>query len=849
MKKLILLMALAMIVGLPADAKRKKKKESKAEKKEAPVRQGLFSVQKDGDKWFFLVPDSLMGSPFLAITRYVSTPSGAGIYGGEEVNEQTFYWEKVDGRLLLRSLVYLSVADSTQAIARAVKASAQDPIVESFKIEATKKDSAGNQSYKVEIGRLFAKENVAVGLDANSKKRLGLAAMNTERSFIKAINTYPINTEIKTVRTYNSKEGGSIPAGQVAGAATFEMNTSFVLLPKVPMRKRLFDPRVGYFAYYFAPFDDGQQSVRNKEYISRWRLEPREEDIEKMKRGELVEPKKQIVYYIDPATPKQWRPYLIQGVNDWNAAFEQAGFKNAIVGKEWPDDSTMSMEDARFSVIRYLASPISNAYGPHVSDPRSGEILESHVGWYHNVMKLVHDWYMIQAGCSDSTARKMKFDDELMGQLIRFVSSHEIGHTLGLRHNMGASHATPVDSLRNKEWVEKHGHTASIMDYARFNYVAQPEDNVGRDGLFPRVNDYDKWAIEWGYKPLFGTADEEEDRLVLNKMIVEQLKKGPRYWFGGEGYDNDPRAQTEDLGDNAVRASEYGIMNLKRIVKALPDWTHEEADLGRNIKEMHGQVINQFMRYEGHVLRNIGGIYTTYKSTEEPGPVYTPQTKAGVICAENIWKWKMQDYRLNGSSERFDRMIRNCIQYLASNSDKSLLRVYHDKTFNQDTDIEFDAELYNQSYQLNNTPELNMSIRNAQNREFKYTFSRRNNAYHLNIGQMEQGRYTYTASAKVEGVEYKAKGSFVVKRNEAETVNLQADHSMLYTLSKKTHGCMFSPKDMKSIIDSIALNRQVKPIIHQVATNHKLSDSFMYWLVLIVCFGAEWFLRKYWGRL
>ena len=227
----------------------------------------------------------------------------------------------------------------------------------------------------------------------------------------------------------------------------------------------------------------------------------------------------------------------------------------------------------------------------------------------------------------------------------------------------------------------------------------------------------------------------------------------------------------------------------------------------------------------------------------------TPQTKAGVICAENIWKWKMQDYRLNGSSERFDRIIRNCIQYLASNSDKSLLRVYHDKTFNQDTDIEFDAELYNQSYQLNNTPELNMSIRNAQNREFKYTFSRRNNAYHLNIGQMEQGRYTYTASAKVEGVVYKAKGSFVVKRNEAETVNLQADHSMLYTLSKKTHGCMFSPKDMKSIIDSIALNRQVKPIIHQVATNHKLSDSFMYWLVLIVCFGAEWFLRKYWGRL
>lgn len=629
MKRVIFLMAIAMILGQPAEAKKKKKKDDKTEKKEAPVTQGLFSVQKEGDKWFLLVPDSLMGRPFLAITRYVSTPSGIGLYGGEEVNEQTFYWENANnGNLLLRSLIYLSAADSTQSIARAVKASAQDPIVESFKIESTKRDSAKNASYKVEISRLFNKENIAVGIDNNTKKRLGLSAMNTDRSFIKAINTYPINTEIKTIRTYNSKENGTSPAGQTAGVVTFEMNTSFVMLPKDPMRKRLFDPRVGYFVNYFEPYTDDQQSVKRKRFICRWRLEPRDEDIEKMKRGELVEPKKQIVYYIDPATPKQWRPYLIQGVNDWNAAFEQAGFKNAITAKEWPDDSTMSMEDARFSVIRYLASPISNAYGPHVNDPRSGEILESHVGWYHNVMKLVHDWYMIQAGCSDSTARKMTFDDELMGQLIRFVSSHEIGHTLGLRHNMGASNATPVDSLRNKEWVEKHGHTASIMDYARFNYVAQPEDNIGRAGLFPRINDYDKWAIEWGYKPIFDTKDEEEDRLVLNRKTIEQLKKGRRYWFGGEGYDNDPRAQSEDLGDNAVRASEYGIKNLKRIVKALPQWTAEEGDLNDNLKDIHQAVVNQFMRYEGHVLRNIGGIYTTYKSIEEPGAVYTPQTKA-----------------------------------------------------------------------------------------------------------------------------------------------------------------------------------------------------------------------------
>lgn len=632
MKKLTwIILALALVLAVPASAKKKKK--TPEPKPEAPVSQGLFGVQKEKDKWFLLIPDSLLNRDFLGVTRYVSTPSGAGVYGGEEVNEQTFYWEKADDKLLLRSLVYLTVADSTQAIYRAIKASDTNPIVEAFKIEATKKDSLGHKSYKIEVGKFFAGDNQTVGLDDASKKRFKLTSLSSGRSYVKAINTYPINTEIHTVKTYGYKDSspfptGGISAGQQVGAVTFEMNTSFVMLPKEPMRKRIFDPRVGYFADYYAPFADNQQAVKPISYICRWRLEPKDEDIEKMKRGELVEPKKQIVYYIDPATPKQWRPYLIQGVNDWNVAFEKAGFKNAIVAKEWPNDSTMSMEDARYSVIRYLASPISNAYGPNVHDPRSGEIIESHVGWYHNVMKLVHDWYMIQAGCIDKDAQKMVFDDELMGQLIRFVSSHEIGHTLGLRHNMGASSATPVDSLRDKAWVEAHGHTASIMDYARFNYVAQPEDNISRAGIFPRIGDYDKWAIEWGYAPVFGAKDEQEERLILNKKTIAQLKKGRRFWFGGEGRDNNPLAQTEDLGDNAMTASEYGLKNLRRIVKALPEWTREEGDMGTNLKDAYDNVISQFIRYEGHVLRNIGGIYTTYKSTEEDGAVYEPMTKA-----------------------------------------------------------------------------------------------------------------------------------------------------------------------------------------------------------------------------
>jgi hypothetical protein len=419
----------------------------------------------------------------------------------------------------------------------------------------------------------------------------------------------------------------SLPAADAAGAVTIEMNTSLILLPKTPMKKRMFDPRVGFFADDYTVYSDDQQKVEDDNFIVRWKLEPKDEDIQKYKNGELVEPKKPIVYYIDPATPKQWRPYLIQGVNDWQKAFEKAGFKNAIVAKEIPDgDTTISTEDARYSFIRYFASDIENAYGPNVHDPRSGEILESHIGWYHNVMKLVHDWYMIQTAAVDPKARKMKFDDSLMGQLIRFVSSHEIGHTLGLRHNMGSSSRTPVELLRNKAWVEANGHTASIMDYARFNYVAQPEDNISETGLFPRIGAYDKWAIQWGYT-LTNAADEKADEKIVNKWVIDSLAANPRLWFGTESNPFDPHSQTEDLGDNAMKAGEYGIKNLKRIIVKLPEWTKEEADKYDNLEDIYTQLVIQFNRYMGHVLRNVGGVYETPKSVEQTGDVYEPTPK------------------------------------------------------------------------------------------------------------------------------------------------------------------------------------------------------------------------------
>ena len=396
------------------------------------------------------------------------------------------------------------------------------------------------------------------------------------------------------------------------------------------MAHRVADKRVGYFTDDFVKYSDEQQQVENKEFAVRWRLEPKEGDYDKWLKGELVEPKKPIIYYIDPATPKQWRKYLILGINDWQKAFEKAGFKNAIMGKEWPEnDTTMSLEDARYSVVRYFASDIENAYGPNVHDPRSGEILESHIGWYHNVMKLVHDWYMIQTAAVDPRARSMKFSDELMGDLIRFVSSHEVGHTLGLRHNMGSSSKTPVEKLRDKAWVEANGHTASIMDYARFNYVAQPEDNISKEGLYPRIGDYDLWAIKWGYGFIPGATDEDQKK-ASSKMIIDAYKANPRTWFGTyeSGNPADPRAQSEDLSDNAVKASEYGIKNLQRILPKLPEWTYEEADLQENIAEIYTQLLGQFRRYMGHVTKNIGGITETFKSVDEKGDVYEVVPKA-----------------------------------------------------------------------------------------------------------------------------------------------------------------------------------------------------------------------------
>ncbi|NPE49099.1 zinc-dependent metalloprotease [Sphingobacterium sp. arapr2] len=599
-------------------------------KKKKNARSGVFNVLESEKKWYLEIPDSLLNRYFLTVTRLVSAPQGFAMYGGEKLNEQTLYFEKGLGdRIQLRAAIYKQDAPENDAIRTALVQSQEDPIIAILDIKGL---NPAKNGYLIDVTDLFRKDNAAISFDSKIKSENKLSSLADDRSFITDMKVFPINLEVKTTKTYSSTSG--TPAASLTGSMTFTTNTSMVLLPKVPMKKRIFDERVGYFANKYILFTDKDQRSKALNFIQRYRLEPKTKDVSRYLKGELVEPQKQIVYYIDPATPKKWRPYLIAGINDWNKAFEQAGFKNAIVGKEWPEqDTTMSLEDARFSVIRYFASEKANAYGPRISDPRSGEIIEAHVGWYHNVMKLVQQWFMVQVGPLNKAAQKMQLDDEVMGQLIRFVSSHEVGHSLGLRHNMGASSQTPVEKLRDKKWVEKNGHTVSIMDYARFNYVAQPEDGVGLSGIYPRVGMYDKWAIQWGYQYLPQFSNGEDEEFYLKKQVTDSLTANPKLWFGGEGNNEDPRSQKEDLGDDSILASTYGIKNLKRVVAHLLEWTNEPGDDYSNLKDMHKAVRGQFNRYLYHVLKNIGSQEITSKVRGQKGAVYAAIPREKVKAA------------------------------------------------------------------------------------------------------------------------------------------------------------------------------------------------------------------------
>ncbi|WP_394333730.1 zinc-dependent metalloprotease [Zunongwangia mangrovi] len=596
---------------------------SKVITKDAKSDEGLFTVHKVKDKYYYEIPDSLFNREMLTVTRIAKTASGLGFGGGKQ-NTQVHRWQKKGDQVLLRVVSHNIYAADSLPIHEAVTNSNFEPILSSFEIETVGKDSI-NKSYVIDVTDLYKKDVQALGLGDRYRKQYKVSRLDDSRSLIDTIRSYPENIEIRHIKTYNA---GNPPSNSTTGSISLEFSNSMILLPKEPMERRYFDERVGWFTTSQTDYGLEAQKSKTVKYLDRWRLEVKEEDMEKFKNGELVEPKKQIVYYIDRATPEKWVPYIKQGIEDWQVAFEEAGFKNAIIAKEAPtpeEDPDWSPEDVRYSVVRYLASPIPNANGPHVSDPRSGEILESDINWYHNVMTLLRNWYFVQTAAINEEARGVEFKDEIMGRLIRFVSSHEVGHTLGLPHNMGSSPAYAVEDLRDPEFTAKYSTAPSIMDYARFNYVAQPGD--GDVALMPNIGTYDKYAIMWGYKPI-PEKEGKEEKPVLDEWILEHAGD-PLYRFGSQqsGGVIDPSSQTEDLGDDAMLASEYGIKNLKRIVPNLIEWTAEDGKDYQDLDDLYGQVLSQLNRYMGHVTANIGGVYENTKTYDQEGAVYTHVAK------------------------------------------------------------------------------------------------------------------------------------------------------------------------------------------------------------------------------
>ncbi len=591
--------------------------------KDAKTDDGLFKVHRIDESYFYEIPDSLFEREMLMVTRIAKTASGLGFGGGKQ-DESVLRWQKKDKKVLLRVVSHNVVASDSLPIHEAVLNSNLEPVLYTFPIKAFSKDSL---TTVIDVTDLFSKDVKLFGFPERSRKTYKVTRLESELSYIESIKSYPLNIESRHVKTYGAAEP---PSNSETGTITLEMSNSMVLLPKVPMKRRMFDQRVGWFTSGQTDYGLDVHESKTVRYLDRWRLEVKDEDIEKFNRGELVEPKKQIVYYIDRATPQQWRKYIKQGIEDWQVAFEAAGFKNAIIAKDPPtkeEDPDWSPEDVRYSVVRYLASPIPNANGPHVSDPRSGEILESDINWYHNVMTLLRNWFFVQTAAINPDAQSVKFKDEIMGRLIRFVSSHEVGHTLGLPHNMGSSVAYPVDSLRSATFTQKYGTAPSIMDYARFNYVAQPEDKGV--ALMPNIGIYDKYSISWGYRPILDAKTPDDEKKTLDSWILKHADD-PRYRFGKQqsGGVIDPSSQTEDLGDDAMKASMYGIANMKRIMPNLIKWTAEDGKDYNDLQTMYEQLLGQFNRYMGHVASNVGGVYEYYKTYDQEGAVYTHVDKA-----------------------------------------------------------------------------------------------------------------------------------------------------------------------------------------------------------------------------
>ena len=580
--------------------------------------EGLFTTHFVDDKLYFEIPVDLLDKDMLLVSRIAGVPDGYGggyVNAGSKVNEQVVRWTKRKGNIDVKVISFENMSDEESPIYKSVQANNYFPILFSSKIETYNADST---SVVIEVGNLFENEVKAInGLSSSLRKRYKVRKLDQNRSYIESANSYPKNIEVKHVMTYEAEEP---PTRDQAGTISMMMNQSMVLLPDDKMQPRIADSRVGWFTIDKYNYNSQELKADDYELIRRWRLVPK--DIEAYKRGELVEPVKPIVYYLDPATPKKWRPYFKQGIEDWNVAFEKAGFKNAVIAKDPPtkeEDPEFSPEDVRYSVVRYVASTTRNAVGPSVTDPRTGEIIESDIIWYHNHLRSYRNRFMIEAGAQTEDARTLNTPESEIGEMMRMVIAHEVGHALGLPHNMKASSAYPTDSLRSAEFTQKYGLTPSIMDYARVNYVAQPEDKGVR--YIRMMGPYDLYAINWGYRYLPEAKSAEAEKEKLDAWILE--KAGNPWYEFGNGYGGvDPQSQRESLGDDQVKASKYGLANLKRVVPNLIEWTSKDGYGYEDLEEVYRELTYMWRGYVSHVVTNVGGVYETRKTSNQEGVVY-----------------------------------------------------------------------------------------------------------------------------------------------------------------------------------------------------------------------------------